>query len=451
MFRRSIVLDHGCRTYSPHHACHFLFLPFPLWKDQPHTRGLGFLTFFHWDEETQDQNNGHFTASEWEYALELADVNVIGHVDNSTHVQASSECILSVPQKNGIANGKLRMGSCESNDAWSWKIDEGGVLTWERNRISIREEQRNRFGVEMFMGGPLVRLLDILSDGIIGVSPKDQEEDTSLCLWKTQELGAVTSSCDTSQETRADSGSLVSFSVIQYQNSAAVSPQLPRFPRHRESTGGRVGEEEHCGKEETCHDSSSSTAIPVSGSSIHAPPIMKRSSQKNAIVHESFPGMKNSGRLMNIGRTSSPAKSLRKEGTPLHAELHREIISPLGVGGYYEKKILKTSSVKNGEADRTKLLHHHPPLHLSTAAHDGGPHRTRKIPVHPYIAASKNGYYKDEVTGLDFPTDISEYLGHDRKETGRHTLTGLGVYTRTMLKIKVCLVNGFHMLSLLIF
>ena len=50
------------------------------------------------------------------------------------------------------------------------------------------------------------------------------------------------------------------------------------------------------------------------------------------------------------------------------------------------------------------------------------PHRPRKIPVHPYIAASKSGMYEDPDTGLKFPTDISEYLGHDRKVTGRHTL-----------------------------
>jgi hypothetical protein len=370
--------------------------------------------------------------------LELADVNFIGHLENSTHVQASSECIISVPLKNDKSHGKLIMGSCDSNDAWSWKIDEGGELTWERNRISIREEQRNAFGLGMFMGGAMTRLLDVISDGNIGMSHIDQEDDASLCLWKTQDFTAVTSSCDTSQESSADIGSLVSFCVIQYQNSAEVSPQLPRFPRHRESTGGGFDKEEDRG-EKVCHDSLDSAAIHTSPSSIHGPPIMKRPRQKNAVVHESLPGMKHSSRRMNIGRTSSTATSLRKEGAPLHAELHNEIVSPIGIDGYYEKKIL-SSSKKNVEAGRTKLLHH-PPLHPSTAAHDDGPHRTRKIPVHPYIAASKNGYYKDEVTGLEFPTDISEYLGHNRKETGRHTLTGLGVYTRTMLKIKVCLMQ----------
>ena len=61
------------------------------------------------------------------------------------------------------------------------------------------------------------------------------------------------------------------------------------------------------------------------------------------------------------------------------------------------------------------------------------PHRLRKIPVHPYIEASKGTrVWKDPQTELNFFTDLSEYLGHDRKKTGRHTLMGVGQYTRTM-------------------
>jgi hypothetical protein len=61
----------------------------------------------------------------------------------------------------------------------------------------------------------------------------------------------------------------------------------------------------------------------------------------------------------------------------------------------------------------------------------------RKIEFNPYIAASKNERWTDPQTGLVYPTDLCRYLGHDRKEAGRHTLTGVGQYTKTMLKIKV--------------
>mmetsp|Transcript_15659 Transcript_15659/g.22809 ORF Transcript_15659/g.22809 Transcript_15659/m.22809 type:complete len:607 (+) Transcript_15659:3-1823(+) len=111
----------------------------------------------------------------------------------------------------------------------------------------------------------------------------------------------------------------------------------------------------------------------------------------------------------------------------------REIISPLGVGGYFERKITE-SKIQPGRPGGSIL--HHPPS-PSSITYDDVPHMPKKIPVHPYIEASTDELYEDPITGMSFPTDISEYLGHDRKVTGRHTLTGVGVYTRTMLKIKV--------------
>ena len=71
-----------------------------------------------------------------------------------------------------------------------------------------------------------------------------------------------------------------------------------------------------------------------------------------------------------------------------------------------------------------------------------------RIPIHPYIELSvysnnvggggkKTNYWEDPKTGLRYPTDLSSYLGHDRKVTGRHTLVGVGQYTRTVFNIKV--------------
>lgn len=61
----------------------------------------------------------------------------------------------------------------------------------------------------------------------------------------------------------------------------------------------------------------------------------------------------------------------------------------------------------------------------------------RKIQTNPYIAASKDERWVDPQTGLEYRTDLCQYLGHERKDVGRHTLTGVGQYTKTMLNIKV--------------
>ena len=62
-------------------------------------------------------------------------------------------------------------------------------------------------------------------------------------------------------------------------------------------------------------------------------------------------------------------------------------------------------------------------------------HRKRRIPVHPQIATSKNEVWTDPQTGLEYPTDLSGYLGHDRKERGRHTIMGAGLYRKYVIKV----------------
>ena len=61
----------------------------------------------------------------------------------------------------------------------------------------------------------------------------------------------------------------------------------------------------------------------------------------------------------------------------------------------------------------------------------------RKIQMNPYVATSNEERWTDPQNGLIYHTDLCQYLGHERKDAGRHTLTGVGQYTKTMLKIKV--------------
>lgn len=60
-----------------------------------------------------------------------------------------------------------------------------------------------------------------------------------------------------------------------------------------------------------------------------------------------------------------------------------------------------------------------------------------QIQVNPYVAKSQNELWTDPKTGLVFHTDLCQYLGHDRSLVGRHTLTGVGQYTRTVFNVKV--------------
>lgn len=63
----------------------------------------------------------------------------------------------------------------------------------------------------------------------------------------------------------------------------------------------------------------------------------------------------------------------------------------------------------------------------SIASHKKAP---RRMAVHPYIAAATNEVWTDPATGLEYFTDLVQYLGWDRKEHGRHTLVGVGQYRK---------------------
>ena len=71
------------------------------------------------------------------------------------------------------------------------------------------------------------------------------------------------------------------------------------------------------------------------------------------------------------------------------------------------------------------------------AATSAASYKLRRLETHPYLVSAKNNVWTDPQTGLEYPTDLCSYLGHDLKKAGRHTLTGVGYYTKTVLNIKV--------------
>ena len=84
---------------------------------------------------------------------------------------------------------------------------------------------------------------------------------------------------------------------------------------------------------------------------------------------------------------------------------------------------------------------------LPTASTSAASYKLRRLETHPYLASAKNNVWTDPQTGLEYPTDLCSYLGHDLKKAGRHTLTGVGYYTKTVLNIKVCVCSCTSFLS----
>lgn len=399
--------------------------------------GWIFSTFFGRDDSNQDEvdsedsrsttSNDASSATTWEYSLELVDVNSLPPfgIGNENEHGSPGECVISFLADGGSQSGSLEMGSCSSNEAWSWSINEGGVLKWdEKIRAQHESNNQNDEMGKTLLGGPIGRFMQMSTDHHSDLSQIEQLEqgESTRCLWRFNETSARTEPCDASttdtQETTKRR--LVGLSVIQYQNSAAVSPKLPRFSDGVEQKAGTNL------REKVTSTFSSLSKQSTTNTESHLPHTKSQSTSRSTSDthhHVNVP--------LGVGGYSERPKLVHSS---THSGKETKRLSPMGVGGYFEK----SEGKKVGES-KTKLLHR-PPSASSTLPphmHQEAPLKPRKIPIHPYIAASKDGIYEDPSTGLQFPTDLHSYLGHERKVSGRHTLMGVGLFTKTMLKIKI--------------
>ena len=372
--------------------------------------------------------------------------------DSNEQIIAEGECLIATNTESSPAGGRgsrhpnthfkeqqdglssLTIGSCSSNEAWLWNIDGDGLLIWDEN-IGIKQRSKTR-----------------RRKALLGSQKQNKaNSDSRKCIRRTNETVALAGPCSNTES--LDNQKLIGFSLVQYQTTSALSPKLPRHSKVQEtiSLGGVTNKHDNQWSEPVSGNlvkSATSTA-----SSDSSPHHQTQNLHRSDSEHEQIP---RSVRTSQSHAASAPlmhpelkpasqllfAKSgniKRGQVTPQHGqrktasldELQNRNSPQLVVGSNSGRIVPKKST--------SKLLH---PPHLGDVGDLGdmndAPLRLRKIPVHPYIEASKGtGIWKDPQTELNYFTDLSEYLGHDRKETGRHTLMGVGQYTRTMLKIKV--------------
>jgi len=413
-------------------------------KNCPHKGPLSFL------RRKKPNNLEDEDQPEWEYAFELFDIYTgltlkpeIGGEDETindrsrrnSQGEAEAECMVSLPCPDS-SSGSVVVGECASSQAWSWRISEDGALQWDSVRGRTNDKPKSKHhgntGARRMLIGDLV-ITDRTNESIDKSTAK--EGIFSDCVWRVNSTGATTDACSRSTPEESMDNSHVRFSVIQYQ-SGLVSSNLPRFSVI--ISEGNVSL------------STSTNNVTMDVSELTSSPIMK--TEERDKDHSHLPSRKRTSRdnasskVLHPDLKTSSALVFRKNVRPLYqpqekkasslSDMKRKSSSLLGAGGYFEKKPLEIKEKRK----KGQILHH---THSSASpeskmqSHKNAPQRPRKIPVHPYIAASKNGMYEDPLTGLNYRTDLSTYLGHDRKLSGRHTLMGVGIYYRTMLKIKV--------------
>jgi hypothetical protein len=288
-----------------------------------------------------------------------------------------------VPSKSRDDTSSLELGSCaKQNTAWSWRVDSQGYLY-------LPKDSRSTKGRE--------------------------------CLRRTQSSSAILSSCE--EDNVEQPQRLVQFSLVRYHAtsnsslSSSSSAIATTTTTTTSSTPPSTSEHHHASSSSSTASSKRSLTPPhPSGNNKGGLPSNRDIAHSHAsgpVLHSPIFEMNLAGRplLSNI-----PSLEARKQSNS----------SPFAA--------LKDSNPILFHSAASEQQQKKPaPLPASSP----NPVKLRKMEMNPYIAASQDEKWVDPLTGLEYRTDLCHYLGHDRKEYGRHTLVGVGQYMKTMLKIKV--------------
>lgn len=387
----------------------------------------------------------------------------------------------------GSREKSARLVPCDSDDAWGWRVDGDGVLAQDGEADVAKGGGRGStlMGVYGTVDPPkgrggaakknAARQCLHRSASTTEVAPCSGGEGSSS---PTLESSAANASNATSEGSLEPRSRVVRFSLIRYQagGPTGAAAKLPKFSPS-EGEGASLGEGAASPSGETKplrrqasernQDYTTSQPQRDEEESSHLPHRSSRTSShaSGPMMHPDLP-LSSQLLFTNVGTANPPKRKQEKKKQQLpsgtgaqermrpagqqqsssHAAASRSMSSGRGGGSALPRMGGATSSSSSGEPKKKhNLLHKSPAPKLgggssspSLQQDDDAPHKPRKIPTHPYIANVKSpGVWEDPQTGLEYLTDLSGYLGHDRKEKGRHTLMGVGLYTRTVFNIKV--------------
>ena len=405
--------------------------PSSLWKIVPaNRRHARRRQWIRWATE-QDDVDMDTSDQPLAYALQLADgfdtirlksparnvsVSALLHADDFQR----RECLSRRRKDNS-----LLLVPCAEDRAWFWKINENGILHFDKPLRGSRSDSRKNTSRK--------RLL--------------KKQQTLDCMWRKGSQ-TMLHPCDGQIE---GSG---------HTDGRAIQLQFVRLKEHR-TTNNAGNDQTRLATDQNARRSTSSKGslqyTPINhetrGAYATLSPLNKVPSQVDiAHVHASTADQDPKERRSKpISTTFLPHQSPGLVAKELPKLLDNS------------NPILMISEQKPNQSREPTGK----PDHVPSMLRDGTsvPERpmVRKIQMNPYIASSTQERWTDPQTGelqqllqcwlhcslrrlirpnslptgLVYRTDLCEYLGHERKETGRHTLTGVGQYTKTMLNIKV--------------
>jgi hypothetical protein len=286
-------------------------------------------------------------------------------------------------------------------NAWAWKISEQGVF---------------------------ISLADLSSS-----SDQQQQQQQQRCLWRANGTLAVLDDCSAPEED-TDQRRKVNFSVVRYRavtvsaTSTSSRSQLP--PKKVQAAAAAKSKERD-----------------------HLPPSNKAMANRAASEHLPFSLLKDTNPILLMGnanlggggrtRSRTPSEDVPKEKEDRRPPSNKAMANR-AASEHLPFRLLKDTNpillmghANLGGGGRTSTKQ----TLSRTSTGTTPPSLVHSVPkesyippprmhVHPYIATAKNEVWKDPSTGLEYFTDLCHYMGRDRKEYGRHTLTGVGQYRK---------------------
>lgn len=370
------------------------------------------VSLWPWTSDSDDRNANDEESS---YALQLIDTEVIPITSRPGESSSSGlrefvkqqildktrrksdddlECLMVHNDKQKQLNNDnplLHLGSCSSKQAWGWSIDGKGVLS----HMDVKAQKRKR---------------------------QTKQHQPSLCVWrKINSNGATVESCsnphDPQQQRKVD------FSLVGYKTNPTAplsqvhTPEKEEpIPPAEEAPSSNLQPQPQQRVQHTLMTTSNSDSSPQKYTSMH-PELKPMSSLL-------FTPLSQESHAVSVLKDSNPLMMTRDINS-------RKKMQPSSSSSSSSKTSLtRTTPMKKPPTQ--KLLH--VPPSTTRAPVVTAP---RKIPKHPYLEEAKNNMWKDPATDLEYHTDISDYLGFDRKTAGRHSLMGVGQYSRTVFNVKI--------------
>jgi hypothetical protein len=262
----------------------------------------------------------------------------------------------------------------------------------------------------------------ILYNSVIGRQKKGAAASQQ-CLWRVNETKTALSHCHplSAATSRTDSWSsirrLALLALVRHQSAELA---IQRAANRRELKEAELAR--------------ATAVLKADGEPIEPEQIEEKlPSQENGIMRSRDLAHSHASEPLHRAELKSSKKHVVVRGSPTASPMKYRLsalhdTNPiLFVGDRIEKARMLS---KPKTFDRNSLAHSPPGTNDAS-------YKLRRMQTHPYLAVAKNEVWTDPQTGLAFPTDLSRYLGHETKSAGRHTLTGVGYYTKTVLKIKV--------------